>query len=138
MFFVMAMEVLSSLIRLACEGQLLSTFPGISPLQRLSVYADDAVLFVKPLVLDLHTAKSLLQIFGTSSGLHINYSKTTVTMIRGSPQGRALVRNILRFKIDLSLSGTWECSWPFDHLQRQSGNLFLTGSWSLSRRGRGV
>jgi hypothetical protein len=99
MFFVMAMEVLSALIRLACEEQLLSSFPGISPLQRLSVYADDAVLFVKPLVLDLHTVKILLHMFGVASGLHINYSKTTATMIRGSPQGRALVRNILRCRI---------------------------------------
>jgi hypothetical protein len=99
MFFVMAMEVLSALINLACEEHLLSPFPGILPLQCLSVFVDDAVLFVKPLVLDLHTVKGLLESFGDSSGLRINYNKMTTTMIRGSAQGRNLVRNILRCNI---------------------------------------
>jgi hypothetical protein len=63
------------------------------------VFVDDAVLFVKPLVLDLHTVKGLLESFGDSSGLRINYNKMTTTMIRGSAQGRNLVRNILRCNI---------------------------------------
>jgi hypothetical protein len=40
------MEALTVLISRAVEEQLLSPLVGCSPLQRLSIYADDVVLFV--------------------------------------------------------------------------------------------
>jgi hypothetical protein len=138
MFFVMTMEVLSALIRLACEEQLLSPFPMISPLEHLSVYADDAVLFVKPLVLDLNAVKLLLQIFGNSSGLHINYNKSTATMIRGSRRAGIWSGTPCAAILYPSLSDIWACSWLSGHLQRQSGNLSWIGLWNMFLRDRGV
>ncbi|KAM0866544.1 hypothetical protein ACQ4PT_042574 [Festuca glaucescens] len=85
--------------RLACTEQLFSPIPGVMPLQRLSVFADDAVLFVKPLPSDLLTVRYILDVFGHASGLRINYRKTSATMIRGTAQGRNLVRNLLRCAI---------------------------------------
>jgi hypothetical protein len=99
MFFVMVMEVLTALIRLACSEQMLSPIPGVFPLQRLSVFADDAVLFVKPLPSDLLSVRYILDVFGHASGLRINYRKTSATMIRGTARDRNLARNMLRCAI---------------------------------------
>jgi hypothetical protein len=50
--------------------------------QRLSIYADDVVPFIKPKLQDLVAARELLRLFGTTSGLQINYRKTSATVIR--------------------------------------------------------
>jgi hypothetical protein len=39
------------------------------------MYADDAAIFINPSKDDLETLKEILQIFGASSGLHINLQK---------------------------------------------------------------
>ncbi|KAM0846063.1 hypothetical protein ACQ4PT_055917 [Festuca glaucescens] len=48
MLFVAAMEVLLAVIKKAVEGDMFANLAGISPLQRISIYADDVVLFFKP------------------------------------------------------------------------------------------
>jgi hypothetical protein len=45
MLFVAAMEVLTAAIKKAAERQLFTRLAGISELQRISVYADDVVIF---------------------------------------------------------------------------------------------
>jgi hypothetical protein len=55
---------------------------GISELQRISVYADDVVIFCKPLDTELLVVKAILQVFGEASGLYVNYRKTSATLIR--------------------------------------------------------
>jgi hypothetical protein len=52
-FFVMAMEVLTRLVVRAAESQLLTVLSGCTHFQRISVYADDVALFLKPPVQDL-------------------------------------------------------------------------------------
>jgi hypothetical protein len=53
MLFVLIMDVLSSLFRAAeCRG-LLHSLEGAGVRNRLSIYADDVVLFVKPIEDDL-------------------------------------------------------------------------------------
>jgi hypothetical protein len=47
MLFVVAMEVLTAAIKKAAEMQLFTNIAGISELQRISVYADDVVIFCK-------------------------------------------------------------------------------------------
>jgi hypothetical protein len=47
MLFVVAMEVLTAAIKKATEMQLFTNIAGISELQRISVYADDVVIFCK-------------------------------------------------------------------------------------------
>jgi mannosylglycoprotein endo-beta-mannosidase len=84
MLFVAAMEVLSATIKKAVEGDMFSNLAGISPLQRISIYADDVVLFFKPERREMLVTKHILQIFGEASGLKVNFRKTTATLIRGS------------------------------------------------------
>jgi hypothetical protein len=48
LLFVIGMQVLSSLVAKAVEEGLFSDLAGISPMQRVSIYADDVVLFFRP------------------------------------------------------------------------------------------
>jgi hypothetical protein len=62
--------------------------PSLQPLcshhieQRISLYADDVVLFVWPTPEDLSTDKAILQLFGDASGLQTNVAKSSVVPIR--------------------------------------------------------
>jgi hypothetical protein len=97
--FILCMEVLTALVSKAVQDQLLSPISGISALQRVSIYADDVVLFTRPLQPDLLAIRRILDMFGEASGLHINYEKSTATMIRGSVLEEDQVRTTLRCKI---------------------------------------
>ncbi|KAM0869563.1 hypothetical protein ACQ4PT_040591 [Festuca glaucescens] len=102
--FVLMMEVATCLIRKAVEEELFSPIGNCTPEQRLSIYADDVVLFVKPNSMDLMAVREILGIFGEASGLRVNYLKTMATMIRGTildkeAVGQALHCNIVDFPI---------------------------------------
>ena len=88
MLFVVAMEVLTLVILRAVEANLLNPLPGTTALQRVSVYADDVVLFVKPMTQDLLAVKGILEVFGAASRLNINYSKITATLISKHASGQ--------------------------------------------------
>jgi hypothetical protein len=47
LLFVAGMEVLTRLFTVAAQEQLLGNLAGISPLQRVSIYADDVVIFAR-------------------------------------------------------------------------------------------
>jgi hypothetical protein len=83
MLFVLAMDVLSSLFRAAkCRG-LLHSLEGAGVRNRLSIYADDVVLFVKPIEDDLKcVGVMLLNCFGSASGLVTNMNKSYAIPIR--------------------------------------------------------
>ncbi|KAM0830041.1 hypothetical protein ACQ4PT_066474 [Festuca glaucescens] len=93
--FMLAMEVVTLLFSLAVDHGLLSPIGTCSKIQRLSNYADDIVLFVKPTAGDLVTVRQLLEVFGVSSGLHINYRKTSATVIRGGVEETGLISRII-------------------------------------------
>jgi hypothetical protein len=95
MLFVAAMEVLSAIIKKVVEGDMCSDLAGISPLQRVSIYADDVVLFFKPERREMLAIKHILQIFGEASGLKVNFRKTTATLIRGSREQEEEISTIL-------------------------------------------
>jgi hypothetical protein len=84
MLFVAAMQVLTAMMEKVVEQGLLANLAGILALQRISIYADDVVLFIKPVSQELNAIKQILAIFGETSGLQVNYTKTSATVIRGS------------------------------------------------------
>ncbi|KAM0911282.1 hypothetical protein ACQ4PT_013589 [Festuca glaucescens] len=90
------MEVVTILMCRAAESGLLSPIGNCTNVQRLSIYADDVVIFAKPTVSDLVTIWELLKLFGQASGLHVNYRKTLATLIRGGAQQKELIENILQ------------------------------------------
>jgi hypothetical protein len=77
------MEVLTKIMLKAFDDGLFHNMAGISPIQCISIYADDVVLFFRPVGNELEAVKQILHAFGIASGLHINYWKTTANVIRG-------------------------------------------------------
>ncbi|KAM0888848.1 hypothetical protein ACQ4PT_028082 [Festuca glaucescens] len=67
--FVIAMEVLTLLVVKADQMGLLAKLRGCTLKQRISIYADDVCLFVKPIVQDLVTARRIFDLFSEASGL---------------------------------------------------------------------
>lgn len=88
LLFVIAMDALTTLVCRAEEEGVLSSFRGISSMQRLSIYADDVALFIKPSEQDLLCVREMLHVFGVASGLRINYAKPAAIPIRGSDEER--------------------------------------------------
>jgi hypothetical protein len=66
--FVMVMEVLTMLVVRATEEGLLAPIVRCAPKQRISIYADDVALFLKPHVQDSVTMRGILELFGGSIG----------------------------------------------------------------------
>jgi hypothetical protein len=95
MLFVIEMEVLTAVLVKAVNDHLLTNLVGITALQRISIYADDVVIFVRPVEQELRTIKQILAMFGEASGLQVNYSKTTATMIRGTEEDKSRTQEIL-------------------------------------------
>jgi hypothetical protein len=93
------MEVVTLLICRAAEQGLLSGIGNCNNLQRLSIYADDVILFAKPTVQDLVTIREIFRVFGRVSGLYINYAKTSATVIRGGVQTKELIIDTLHCSI---------------------------------------
>lgn len=53
LLFVIAMDVLTRVISKAATDGVISSFPGITAMQRLSIYAENVALFIRPSVNDL-------------------------------------------------------------------------------------
>lgn len=58
---------------------LLSRMRGRTARLRISMHADDAAIFIKPVEKDVRNLKNLLQQFGEVTGLCTNLRKTSVT-----------------------------------------------------------
>lgn len=69
LLFIMAMDTLTAMFLRATELEILSTLSGVSPIQRLSIFTDDVVLFIRPSRTDLTFVGSALEIFGEALGL---------------------------------------------------------------------
>lgn len=100
LLFVIAMDILTAIVVKAHELQVLSRMNGCCPMQRLSLYVDDVVLFIKPSVTDIFFVKEVLQMFGKASGLKVNYGMSSAILIRADEGDEDLVRNALPWKID--------------------------------------
>jgi hypothetical protein len=99
LLFVAGMEVLTAVVSLAVQDSMLSSLAGISAIQRISLFADDVVLFSKPVREELIIIKQILDIFGEASSLKVNYRKTTTTIIRSEEGMEDLVRKSLGCEI---------------------------------------
>jgi hypothetical protein len=82
MLFILTMDPLQRLLDLTTEHGILSLLPPSVARWRISMYTDDTTIFTNPSKDDLEALKEILQIFGTSSGLHINLQKSFIHPIR--------------------------------------------------------
>ena len=107
LLFIIAMEALTVMFRKGAEEGVVSNLTGISPTQRLSIYADDVALFIKPTEMDLIFLKQALASFGHASGLEVNYSKSKAILIRGTEDDQHRV--VAHLQCDF---GQFPCKYP--------------------------
>jgi hypothetical protein len=76
------MDVLSSVFKLVEDRGLLQGLEGANVKTRLSMYANDVVMLVRPQEEDLSCVKLILDCFGRALGLIANMNKSCVIPIR--------------------------------------------------------
>jgi hypothetical protein len=84
MLFILVMDVINSLIHKASVENFLRPIAELQNTDMISLYADDVVLFVRPLIGDLYVIMDLLHCFGHVSGLMTNLVKSSATPIQCS------------------------------------------------------
>lgn len=100
MLFIITMDALNSMILTAEKEALLQPIGGRRGLpHRLSLYADDAVLFLSPVCEDLLAIKEILKLFGEASGLRTNMYKSSFSPIRCNEQQTQLIKDYLHCNI---------------------------------------
>lgn len=95
MLFVLAMEVLGGLVRWAESQSFFSSLGCPAVHSRISLYADDVIMFIVPRPGDLVAIKSIVRIFGDASGLYANLDKCVATPIECSEEELQLVAELL-------------------------------------------
>ncbi|KAM0823401.1 hypothetical protein ACQ4PT_070893 [Festuca glaucescens] len=82
LLFVIVMDVLAALFKVADARGLFESLSTFGVKHRLSLFADDVALVVRPSGREIRVALEILNLFGDGSGLRVNYSKSAATMIR--------------------------------------------------------
>lgn len=80
--FILAMDVLNRIFDIATEEGRQTPLRGRQAKMRLSLYADDAVIFTNPKREDISCIMEIMEAFGDATGLRINMTKSTVATIR--------------------------------------------------------
>jgi hypothetical protein len=82
--FILAMDVLNKLFEIATEEGHLTPLRGRQARLRLSLYADDVMIFTNPIKEDVSCIMRMMKAFGDAIGLEINVCKSSVATIRRS------------------------------------------------------
>jgi len=85
MLFILVMDVFNSIVKLAARNMH----------HRVSLYADDVVLFLRPVATDLHLVEDILRLFGSATGLKTNIQKSSVLPIQCSEDDLSVVQSHL-------------------------------------------
>jgi hypothetical protein len=75
------MDVLAAMFRAAESARVLSRFGLARIKHRVSLYADDVMVFTKPDMGEHEAVRKILDCFGEASGLMVNFSKSVVAPI---------------------------------------------------------
>lgn len=105
--FILAMYVLNRIFDIATEEGLLSLLKGRQARLRLSLYANDAVIFTNPKREDINCIMQIMEAFGDATGLRINVDKSTVAPIRCASVNLDDVLRISQEHGLISLLNTW-------------------------------
>jgi hypothetical protein len=80
------MDVLPAMFRFVEDAGALSDLSSIGIRHRVSLYADDVIVFARPNAEELTAVWRTLGCFAAASGLHGNYSKSSAPPIQCSPE----------------------------------------------------
>jgi hypothetical protein len=100
MLFIMVMDVLNSMVCKAVEMGYLQLLLRRGHGQRISLYADDVVIFLQSRRDELALTKELLRTFRNATGLVTNISKSSVTPIQCGEEELAEVQEVMACKVE--------------------------------------
>jgi hypothetical protein len=95
MMFILVMDVLGHMISKAADEGLLLPLSRRAFKHRISMYADDVVLFLHPTAEDIEITLDILNLFGDATGLKTNLQKSNVLPIRCEDNDIASVQALL-------------------------------------------
>jgi hypothetical protein len=95
MLFILVMDILSLLVQRAIEEGHLQPLACRQLNHRISLYADDAVIFLKPDPTDTNLVLDILRFFRKASGLQTNVQKSNVVSIRCDEQTLTTAKELL-------------------------------------------
>ena len=95
MLFILVMDVLGLMISKAASEGLLKPLSRRVLQHRVSLYADDVVLFLRPEADDINLVLGILNLFGDASGLKTNLQKSNVLPIRCGQAELLTIQNML-------------------------------------------
>jgi hypothetical protein len=95
LLFVIAMDMLAAMFHAVERSRVLSRFGASGIKHRVSLYADDVVIFAKPDNAELKTVRRILDCFGEASGLKVNFTKSAVAPIHCPEEALATVCDML-------------------------------------------
>uniref|UniRef100_A0A0A8ZIZ9 Reverse transcriptase domain-containing protein n=1 Tax=Arundo donax TaxID=35708 RepID=A0A0A8ZIZ9_ARUDO len=81
LLFILAIDSLQRPLELATSSGILSPLRGRTPRMRISMYANDAAIFVNPTKEDLAALAEVLNLFAKAMGLRTNFHKSLVAPI---------------------------------------------------------
>jgi hypothetical protein len=94
LLFVLVMDVLAIMFDATVRAGTLPALPaGLK--HRVSLYADDVVVFARPDKEELGVIRALLECFGDAFGLHVNYGKSAAAPIRYDDEAVDAITNNL-------------------------------------------
>lgn len=82
LLFILAIDPLHRLLAAASEHGILAPLPGHGTSMRVSLYANDVVIFANPSRQEVDTLMELLNQFGDATWLKLNQGKSSVAAIR--------------------------------------------------------
>ncbi|KAM0920400.1 hypothetical protein ACQ4PT_007548 [Festuca glaucescens] len=86
LLFVLVMDVLARLFSTTEHRGVLADLSAVGIKHRVSLYADDVVVFAKPEVAEVAAVRGIMECFGGASGLCVNFNKSAAAPIRCPPQ----------------------------------------------------
>lgn len=99
MMFILVMDVLNWIVPKASREGLLQPLSNRPIQHRISIYADDVALFLRPAAEDINLTLEILQIFGEASSLKTTVQKSNVLPIRCSEDNLNTFQNLLPCEI---------------------------------------
>ena len=82
MLFILVMDVLCYMVQKAADEDLLQPLARRALQHRISLYANDVVIFLRPAAADMDVTLDILHLFGNASGLVTNIQKSSVLPIQ--------------------------------------------------------
>lgn len=95
MLFILVMDVLCRMITKAHNEEMLLPLSTRALHHRISLYADDVVLFLRPNAQDIGITIDILELFGEASGLKTNLQKSNVLPIKCDQPELEVVQELL-------------------------------------------